>query len=616
MRTEPAPEGCGATLAPSTGTTQRPAVGARRALLPRVRSIADILDAHSGDSTRLVQILLEVQRESGNWLPAGVLTEVARGLGLPRAKVEGVAGFYAFLHLVPVGRFRVLVSDNITDQYAGSRELSGELCRRLGVERGHVRSDGRVSVDFTSCTGLCDQAPALLVNGVAVPHVVGARVAEVVRLIEANTPVDSWPVDLRHVEDGVRLEGPVLRAVVEPGAALKKMLRSSPAEVLRVLTESKLRGRGGAGFPVATKWDTCREAPGDSVVVCNADEGEPGTFKDRLLLAHRADLVLEGMTIAARFTGATAGFIYLRGEYAFLAPHLEDVIARRRAAKLLGTSIASERGFDFDVELHLGAGAYVCGEETALLESLEGKRGVPRHRPPFPVTHGYLGRPTIVNNVETYADAAVVFANGLDAWRALGTEQSSGSKLLSVAGDVDRPGIYEVPWGTTLRDVLSLAGARNPKAVQVSGPSGVLVGPEQFDRRLAFEDLPCAGAIAVFSEARDLLEVVVNYARFFAHESCGFCTPCRVGTHVAVRSLEKLREGLGSQTELQELATLTRLLRDTSHCGLGSTAPNAWRHYLDTFGLDVTRRLSATFQPAFDVGAALQGARASRGGST
>lgn len=595
---------------------QRAVVGAWRAKPSSVRSIADILDAHRGNSTRLVQILLEVQRESGNWLPARALTEVARGLGLPRAKVEGVAGFYAFLHLAPAGRFRVLVSDNITDHFAGSRELSGELCRRLGVQRGHVRSDGRVSVDFTSCTGLCDQAPAILVNGLAVPRVVGDRLEAVVRLIESNTPVEAWPESLRHVDEGVRQEGPVLRATVEPGAALRTILHRSPAEVLQVLTESKLRGRGGAGFPVATKWNTCREAPGDSVVVCNADEGEPGTFKDRVLLARRADLVLEGMTIAARFTGATAGFIYLRGEYAFLAPHLRDVIARRRAAKLLGTSIASERGFDFDVEVHLGAGAYVCGEETALLESLEGKRGVPRHRPPFPVTHGYLGRPTIVNNVETYADAAVVFAGGLDAWRALGTEQSSGSKLLSVAGDVDRPGIYEVPWGTTLRDVLSLAGARSPKAVQVSGPSGELVGPKEFDRRLAFEDLPCAGAIAVFSEARDLLDVVVNYARFFAHESCGFCTPCRVGTHVAVRSLDKLRLGRGSQTELQELATLTRLLRDTSHCGLGSTAPNAWRHYLDKFGLDATRRLSATFQPAFDVDASLQGARASRGGES
>ncbi|MBL8920177.1 MAG: NAD(P)H-dependent oxidoreductase subunit E [Myxococcaceae bacterium] len=578
-----------------------------------MRSTSDILDAHRGDPTRLVQILRDAQRECGNWLPARVITEIAAGLGLPRARVEGVAGFYAFLHLSPVGRFRVLVSDNITDQFAGSREVAGALCRRLGVKRGRVRSDGRVSVDFTSCTGLCDQAPAILVNGQAVPRVTGMRLDAVVRCIEANLPLEEWPQDLLRVDDGVRQAGPVLSATLAPGEALKKMLHEPAERVLAVLEGSKLRGRGGAGFSVATKWNTCRLAPNDCVVVCNADEGEPGTFKDRLLLMRHADHVFEGMTIAARFTGATAGFVYLRGEYEFLAPHLREVLHQRRAAKLLGTSIAGERGFDFDIDVHLGAGAYVCGEETALLESLEGKRGVPRHKPPFPVTHGYLGRPTVVNNVETFADAAWLFANGLDAWGALGTPQSSGTKLLSVAGDVERPGIYEVPWGTTLREVLTLAGAERTKAVQVGGPSAELVPPSMFDRRLAFEDLPCAGAIAVFNDSRDLLDVVVNYAHFFAHESCGFCTPCRVGTHVATRSLDKLRRGQGSQSELNELNTLTRLLRDTSHCGLGATAPNGWRHYLDRFQDDLQRRLSVEFQPAFDVEKALAAARVARG---
>ncbi|MBM4783119.1 MAG: NADP oxidoreductase [Archangiaceae bacterium] len=578
-----------------------------------MRSASDILNAHRGDPTRLVQILRDAQHACGNWLPARVLSEIARGLGLPRARVEGVAGFYAFLNLKPVGRFRVLVSDNVTDRFAGSAETCGALCQRLGVKRGHVRSDGRVSVDFTSCTGLCDQGPALLVNGLAIPQVTGERLDQVVRLIEADTPVDEWPADLRRVQDGVRLQGPVLGATLEPGAALHRVLHASPDDVLATLKDSKLRGRGGAGFPVATKWETCRTAPGDSVVVCNADEGEPGTFKDRALLMRRADLVVEGMTIAARFTGATQGFIYLRGEYEFLLPHLNEVLSKRRAAKLLGTGICGDRGFDFDVDVHLGAGAYVCGEETALLESLEGKRGVPRHRPPFPVTHGYLGRPTTVNNVETYADAAVIFGLGLEAWKALGTEQSSGSKLLSIAGDVERPGIFEVPWGTTVREVLKLAGAGSVKAVQVGGPSGELISPKELDRRIAFEDLPCAGAIAVFNESRDLLEVVVNYAHFFAHESCGFCTPCRVGTHVATRSLDKLRQGRGSSAELAELGTLTRLLRDTSHCGLGNTAPNAWRHYLDKFPDDLARRLQAGFVPAFDVDAALVAARTARG---
>ncbi len=578
-----------------------------------MRSTSDLLGAHRGDPTRLVQILRDAQRECGNWLPPRVITEIATGLGLPRARVEGVAGFYAFLHLAPVGRFHLLVSDNVTDRFAGGRELAGALCQRLSVKRGRVRSDGRVSVDFTSCTGLCDQAPALLVNGVAVPKVVGPRLDAVVRAVEADVPVSEWPDELLQVDEGLRRAGPVLDSPLTPGAALERMLHLPVDEVHRVLEASKLRGRGGAGFPVAAKWNACRLAPNDSVVVCNADEGEPGTFKDRLLLMRRPDLVVEGMTIAARFTGATTGFIYLRGEYEFLAESLRAVLARRRAGKLLGVGIGGERGFDFDVEIHLGAGAYVCGEETALLESLEGRRGVPRHKPPFPVTHGYLGRPTVVNNVETYADVSVLFGHGLDAWCALGTPESTGTKLHSVAGDVARPGVYELPWGSTVAEVLALAGAERTRAVQVGGPSGELLPPAMFSRRLAFEDLPTAGAIAVFDDTRDLLEVVVSYAQFFAHESCGFCTPCRVGTHVAARSLDKLRRGRGSTSELDELATLTRLLRDTSHCGLGATAPNGWRHYLERFSDDVQRRLGGEFQPAFDVESALTGARVARG---
>jgi [NiFe] hydrogenase diaphorase moiety large subunit len=397
----------------------------------------------------------------------------------------------------------------------------------------------------------------------------------------------------------------VLSSRLSPGEALRRALQMGLEGQTQVLTASRLRGRGGAGFPVVTKWEACRKAAGDSVVVCNADEGEPGTFKDRVLLSDCADLVIEGMTIAAHFTGATTGFIYLRGEYEFLEAPLRRLLEQRRRSGLLGHQILGERGFDFDVDLHLGAGAYVCGEETAQLESLEGRRGVPRHKPPFPVTHGYLGRPTIVNNVETFADVAVVFGGGLEPWSALGTSTSSGSKVLSVAGDVARPGVYEVPWGLTVNEVLALAGGEGAQAVQVSGPSGELVPPEQFGRRLAFDDLACAGAIAVFGPQRDLMDVVLNYARFFAHESCGFCTPCRVGTHVAARSLSKLKAGRGSTAELAELATLTRLLRDTSHCGLGAMAPNAYRHWLQRFPDDVKRRLQASFVPAFDVEAAL-----------
>ena len=261
---------------------------------------------------------------------------------------------------------------------------------------------------------------------------------------------------------------------------------------------SGLRGRGGAGFATGLKWEACRNAQGKAhYVVCNADEGEPGTFKDRVLLTSYADLVFEGMTLCALAVGAQQGFLYLRGEYRYLLDHLNAVLERRREKNMLGKNILGQAGFDFDIEIHLGAGAYICGEESALIESLEGKRGTPRNRPPFPVTHGYLDQPTVVNNVETFCCRAAI-AHRRGSLRAIGTAKSTGSKLISVSGDCARPGIYEYPFGVTVREMLEDCGAVNTQAVQVSGPSGICVGEKEFHRKLAFEDMPTAGAFMVF----------------------------------------------------------------------------------------------------------------------
>jgi [NiFe] hydrogenase diaphorase moiety large subunit len=384
--------------------------------------------------------------------------------------------------------------------------------------------------------------------------------------------------------------------------------------MLDEIQRSKLRGRGGAGFSTRFKWEACRNAPlredQERIIVCNADEGEPGTFKDRVLLSSYADLVFEGMTVAAYAVGATRGFLYLRGEYRYLLEPLEAVLARRRAQGLLGKSILDIPGARFDIEIHLGAGAYVCGEESALIESLEGKPGRPRIRPPFPVTNGYLDQPTIVNNVETFASAALIALNGGDWFAAIGTRQSTGTKILSVSGDVARPGLYEYPFGVTVRQVLEDCGASNTLAVQISGPSGMCLAEDEFDRKIAFEDVPTAGAFMVFDTRRDMFEVARNFSHFFAHESCGFCTPCRVGTTLVRNIMDKIANRHGSPYDINELFKLHRLMQGASHCGLGNTACNPVFDTLNKFRPAYDQRLlSLDYEPAFDLDAALSEAR-------
>jgi [NiFe] hydrogenase diaphorase moiety large subunit len=573
-----------------------------------------ILGRYRNDPTLLLQILRTTQDALG-YLPAAALTQIAQALGLPRARVEGVAGFYSFLHLQPVGRYRVLFSDNITDRMLGSVELRERLCNKLWLERGKVSEDGLVSVDTTSCTGLCDQGPAVLVNGRAMSRMSGDRIDRISELIRAQTPLADWPAEYFVIEDNIRRRDVLLGGDWPAGEAIRAAIARGAEAMLAEIKASNLRGRGGAGFSTAIKWASAREAQGSGehparYVVCNADEGEPGTFKDRVLLNSYADLVFDGMTVAGFTIGSAKGLVYLRGEYAYLLPALNANLEARRANGLLGAAVCGQAGFDFDIEIHLGAGAYVCGEETALIDSLEGKRGVPRVRPPFPVTEGYLGQPTIVNNVETLCKAALIAQKGGAWFAAIGTRQSSGTKLLSVSGDVENPGIYEYPFGVSVEQVLNECGAGNAQAVQISGASGICLATHEFSRRIAFEDVPTAGAFMVFGAHRDMFEVARNFARFFAHESCGFCTPCRVGTSLVANCMEKIAEGHGSQHEINEIFKIHRLLHATSHCGLGQAACNPLFDTLQKFRPSYEKRLrSLDFEPAFDLDEALAAAR-------
>ena len=575
--------------------------------------VAEVVERHRAQPQQLLQILIEVQDGLG-WLPPTPLTEIANRLGVSRARVEGVAGFYTFLHTRPTGRYRLLFSDNIIDRMLGSRQLMDDMCRRLWLEPGKVSEDGLVSIGPTSCTGMGDQGPALLVNGLAIPNLTPHKITQITELIRNLVPVDSWPSALFQVQDNIERRDILLHAKFAPGLALKAAMDRGAEDMLAEITTSRLRGRGGAGFATGRKWTFCREAPVDPglgrVVVCNADEGEPGTFKDRVLLNSYADMVFEGMTIAAHVLGAKQGFLYLRGEYRHLRPQLETVLERRRAENLLGAGILGQNGFDFDIAIHLGAGAYVCGEETALIESLEGKRGTPRIRPPFPVTSGYLGRPTSVNNVETLASACLIAINGGQWFQKIGTQQSSGTKLLSVSGDCANPGIYEFPFGTTIAEVLDAAGTSDVQAVQMGGASGVTLAPADFNRRMAFEDVPTAGAFMIFDSSRDMFDVASNFVHFFAHESCGFCTPCRVGTSLLTGYLDKLAQGHGSKPDLVEIEVLNKVLKSASHCGLGQAAANPILDGLKKFRPAWDKRmLHHDFEPAFNLDASLSAAR-------
>jgi [NiFe] hydrogenase diaphorase moiety large subunit len=411
------------------------------------------------------------------------------------------------------------------------------------------------------------------------------------------------------VQNNIRVRGPVIFDAFPTGEALKKALAMTPHEVIRDVKTSRLRGRGGAGFPTGMKWDFTRQSNGAArYVICNADEGEPGTFKDRVILTECPDLLFEGMTIAGYAIGAQVGILYLRGEYAYLNAFLNGVLDARRIRRLLGRDICGKSGFTFDIRVQLGAGAYVCGEETSLISSAEGLRGDPKNRPPFPAQQGYLGQPTDVNNVETFCCVARILDKGPGWFAQLGSKGSPGTKLLSVSGDCHRPGTYEVPFGIRISELLRMVGAEDAAAVQVGGPSGVMIGPADYGRTICYDDLGTGGSIMVFGPDRDLLDVVRQFNRFFEEESCGYCTPCRVGNSLLRECLARIAAGQGQPADLDYLQQLGETMKVTSRCGLGQTACNPVLSTLKNFRGLYEGRVRADkdgFNPAFDIKVAL-----------
>ncbi len=547
--------------------------------------IREVCAKFGNDRARLMDIVQGVQEAYGH-VPREAFELIAQEAHTHRVEVESVVSFYAFLSDKQKGEVVIRLCDDIVDRFQGGGKVGDALCQALGIGFGETTDDGAITLERTPCIGMSDQAPAMMVNDTVVTNLIPDKIPYIVQQLRKNPDPQNLvtefgdgnnadPLVRSMVNNNIRESGPVILADYRREAGLRKALTQTPDEVIEDIKSSGLRGRGGAGFLTGLKWDLTRQSAGtDKYVLCNADEGEPGTFKDRVLLTERADLVLEGMTVAAYAIGAETGIIYLRGEYAYLREFLEDRMNRRREAKLLGNNILGHEGFNFDIRIQMGAGAYVCGEETSLISSCEGTRGDPTDRTPFPVVKGYMVSPTAVNNVETYCCAARIMDKGPGWFDSIGTQRSSGTKLLSVCGDCDRPGIYEVPFGMRLGEVLNRAGAEDVACVCVGGPSGQMVGPAQFDQGICYEGLSTGGSVMVFSNQRDILEIADAFMEFFVDESCGYCVPCRVGNVLLKKRLERVRNGEGTKADLEYLQRLGESVKFMSRCGLGQTSPN------------------------------------------
>jgi NADH-quinone oxidoreductase subunit F len=484
------------------------------------------------------------------WVSEGALGYASRRLAVPPAEAYGVASFYALIAL----------EERPADVTHVCTDLSCMLKGATVPEGAHP----------SPCLGLCERAPA------SYRTIAGARpVEQQIPAVGPPLPQAGQPGLrlLRRIAAGVDPES--IDAYIQAGGfeSLRHAQELGPEAVLREVTESRLLGRGGAAFPTGVKWAAVAQQPAQPhYIVCNADESEPGTFKDRVLMEQDPFALIESMAIAALATGSSHGFIYVRAEYPLAHRRLLNAIA-----------LARTRGFleGFDIELRIGAGAYVCGEETALFQSIEGFRGEPRNKPPFPVEVGLFGKPTAVNNVETLLNVLDVVTDGGEAFTGVGTAASTGTRLFCVSGAVARPGLYELPFGATLRELLDLAGSEPPKAVLLGGAAGAFVGPELLDLRLTYEDTRAAGVtlgsgvVIVYDESADLVGALLRIAAFFRDESCGQCVPCRVGTVRQEEALHRLAEGRAHEDELQTLAELAQVMQDASICGLGQTAANA-----------------------------------------
>lgn len=586
-------------------------------------SVQNIIEKYNKDKTRLMDILIDVQSERGH-IPKATITQIANALDISHVDVEQTMSFYHFFSDKPTGKFAIYLNDSAVANMMGRQKVKETFENETGIKFGDVTPDGLIGLFDTACIGMNDQEPAALINGQVFTNLTPFRVKEIVRDIKAGRPLDDMftaaygdgenrnELIKSVVVNNIRKKGPILSEDYTPGIVIwKKLPQMSPEQVIDEIKKSNIRGRGGAGFPTGLKWEFCRKAQGEKkYIFCNADEGEPGTFKDRVILTERPKLLFEGMVIAGYAVGAQEGIVYVRHEYKYLQKYLENLLQGARDRNLLGKDIGGIKGFDFDIRIQFGAGAYVCGEESALIESAEGKRGEPRDRPPFPVEKGYLDMPTVVNNVETLCAAVKVLLNGGDWYRNFGTKDSTGTKLLSVSGDCKYPGVYEVEWGFSVSDILEMVGADEKlvQAVQVGGPSGSIIAPNEFKRSVCFADLATGGSLIIIGQQRDILtDIVLNFTEFFIEESCGSCSTCRNIPYLMKNKLEKILDARGVKKDIDDLVAWGKILK-VSRCGLGQTAGNPILTSIKNFRhlYDEKIQKDKDFDSAFDMSLAVK----------
>ena len=531
--------------------------------------------------TMLLPALLEAQREFGH-ISQEIATKIGIALKVPLADVTGVIEFYSMLYTESTGETIIRVCTSPSCSAGGGHSVYENLLQQLDISEGGATQDGKYFVEKVECLGLCDAAPAALVNETAVGEATTRRIFDpqddlalkiygeervITRRIGEITPTS--------LDDYLNTQG---------FAGLKKALKLGSGKMIEFMAGSGLLGRGGAAFSTELKWEGAAAAVGQQkYIVCNADESEPGTFKDRILLENDPFAILEGLLIGGYAIGAAQGFIYMRGEYARAQKIFGAAIAAARARGYLGENILGS-GFSFDIELRSGAGAYICGEETALFDSIEGKRGLPRLKPPYPTTHGLFQKPTVINNVETLANVSLLFHIGSKAYRGYGSEKSCGPWLFSLSGDIEKPGLYEITSPTTLRELLESAGGVRDGSLQtvlLGGAAGKFVHPDQLDLYLTQEDARAAGltlgsgAVIVLSEQTDLKQILADLGHFFAHESCGKCYPCQLGSQRQAEILDRVSAGEVLDGDFSRLQDVGWTMTDASLCGLGQTAASA-----------------------------------------
>ncbi len=562
------------------------------------------------DRHLLLPALWAVQDRIG-YISAPALNYISRRLTIPPADAYGVATFYAMLATEPQPPRVLHVCEDLACKCVGSDELIATLEERFGPE-GAVSADGRSTWHRSPCLGQCDRAPAVLMMEAGLEpftrtYAPASIAIALASLAEEELDGTQPAVPPQAGDESLRLLRRI--GVADPLSlddyranggyeALRAAIALGPDGVIREVKDSRLLGRGGAAFPTGVKWEAVARQPArPHYLICNADESEPGTFKDRVIIEGDPFSLVESMTIAAFAMSAEIGFVYLRGEYPEAERALQNAIDQAYLRGLLGENVMGE-GFTFDLEIRRGAGAYICGEETAIFNSIEGFRGEPRSKPPFPVESGVFQKPTAINNVETLVNVLDVIAKSGPGFSETGTEGSTGTKLFCISGSVVRPGIYEVPFGGTLRELLELAGGmpagREMQAILLGGAAGGFIRPDEIDLELSFEAVRAAqttlgsGVVMVFDETANMLKMLQRIAAFFRNESCGQCVPCRVGTVRQQESLARLANNKprgGVETELALIAEVGQCMRDASICGLGQTASTAVESAITRLGI-------------------------------